>query len=92
MTLSTIFFCLLAAKAISELLSLFLTHPLVDLGAGLFFGLGSAAMLAGSPGNVFAWVALALALYWLVQGATALSRQKGRKAKLAGAASAASAS
>lgn len=89
MTLSTIFFCLLAAKAISELLSLFLTHPLVDIGAGLFFGLGSVAMLAANPGNAFAWVALVLALYWLVQGASALARQKRHKARLAGAASAA---
>lgn len=92
MTLPTVLLCLLAAKAISELLSLFLTHPLVDIGAGLFFGLGSAAMLAANPGNAFAWVALALALYWLVQGATALSRQQRRSTRLAGAASAASGS
>ena len=85
MTLSTVFLCLLAAKVISELLSLFRSHPLVDIGAGLFFGLGAAAMLVADVTNTFAYVALAVSLYWLVQGARDLSRQKHHPAKLASA-------
>ncbi|HEX8615485.1 MAG TPA: hypothetical protein VF800_29740 [Telluria sp.] len=86
MTLSTVFFCLLAAKAISELLSLFHNHPVVDIGAGVFFGLGAAAMLVADVTNASAYVALAVSLYWLAQGASALSQQKRRNARLAGAA------
>jgi hypothetical protein len=86
MTLSTVLLCLLAAKAVSELLSLFLTHPLVDLGAGVLFGLGAIAMLVANPGNGFAYAALAISLYWLAQGATALSKQKRLHARAAGAA------
>ncbi|HEX8615488.1 MAG TPA: hypothetical protein VF800_29755 [Telluria sp.] len=75
-----VFLCLLAAKAISELLSLFHTHPLADIGAGILFGLGAAAMLVADVRNTFAYVALAVALYWLVQGATAMSRPQRRNA------------
>lgn len=85
MLLSTVFLCLLTAKVISELLSLFRTHPLVDIGAGIFFGLGAAAMLVADLTNAFAWVALAVSLYWLVQGARDLSSQKRHIARLASA-------
>ncbi|MDM5176028.1 hypothetical protein PO883_02285 [Massilia sp. DJPM01] len=85
MTFSTVFFCLLAARVVSDMLSLFSEHPIFDIISGIIVLPGAATLLVADAGDAFGYVALVMAMYYLAVGAMALSRRKRPDARPASA-------
>ncbi|MFB9243736.1 hypothetical protein IV454_09025 [Massilia antarctica] len=84
MTFSTVFFCLLAARLVSDMLGMLSEHPVFDIVSGTIILLAGAILLAMDVRDPFGYVALVMAGYCMVRGATGLSRRRDN-AKLADA-------
>ncbi|WP_157778304.1 hypothetical protein [Massilia violaceinigra] len=85
MTFSTVFFCLLAARVVSDMASLLSEHPIFDIISGAIVLLGAAILLAVGVRDPFGYVALVMAGYWMVCGVMGLLKRKRQNAMLANA-------